>query len=71
MFETAVVATNSVKAYINYYHTMQGSTHFVVTVVDENDNSPRFLDSNYMGIVIEEEDGATVIVVGSNMYQST
>ena len=43
---------------------MQGSTHFVVTVVDENDNSPQFLDSNYMGFVIEGEDGATVIVVG-------
>ena len=43
----------------------------MITVVDENDNSPQFLDPSYMGSVIEEDDGATVIVVGIKVYQST
>lgn len=44
---------------------LQNTTHFVVTVLDRNDNVPTLSSTSYLGFVTEEQPaGSTVTVVG-------
>lgn len=44
---------------------LQNTTHFVVNVIDKNDNKPTLSSTSYLGFVKEEQPAGTTVTVVS------